>query len=331
MGRNAMHTPEQVFKVADDLAALGKEVTPNVLHAALGGGSMTTIYKHLAAWKEQRKLAAAPVPVAMPEVVLSSFNQVWQVAAQEAAKEVAAVREAAEASVKEAERNLSDAISTIARLENEADIESTNSDMLNRELSDTKRAANASATEAAKREAALAATVDQMRNQLAEQHTALERSHEEHQVFRQDKADEVGRLKEDFAARLAEQAQVLLLANSEVSSLHEKLTDSYAQLAAVREQERSASADLVKYQTASQNAEQQLADTRQLLDAANATVLEITSKLGIFDGRCEALRAQVESQENLIRGFAQVNPPEKKPTAKAKATPSAPESGKGEA
>jgi chromosome segregation ATPase len=331
MGRNAMHTPEQVFKVADDLAALGKEVTPNVLHAALGGGSMTTIYKHLAAWKEQRKLAAAPVPVAMPEVVLSSFNQVWQVAAQEAAKEVAAVREAAEASVKEAERNLSDAISTIARLENEADIESTNSDMLNRELSDTKRAANASATEAAKREAALAATVDQMRNQLAEQHTALERSHEEHQVFRQDKADEVVRLKEDFAARLAEQAQALLLANSEVSSLHERLTDSYAQLAAVREQERSASADLVKYQTASQNAEQQLADTRQLLDAANATVLDITSKLGIFDGRCEALRAQVESQENLIRGFAQVNPPEKKPTAKAKATPSAPESGKGEA
>jgi len=331
MGRNAMHTPEQVFKVADDLAALGKEVTPNVLHAALGGGSMTTIYKHLAAWKEQRKLVAAPVPVAMPEVVLSSFNQVWQVAAQEAAKEVAAVRETAEVSVKEAERNLSDAISTIARLENEADIESTNLDLLNRELSDTKRAANASATEAAKREAALAATVDQMGNQLADQHAALQRSHEEHQAFRQDKADELARLAESFTARLAEQGELLRLANDEINNLREKLAGSAAQLDEARQGERRVNTDLVKYQAASQEADKQLAETRRLLDEANASVLDVTSRSANLDGQCEALRAQVQTQENLIRGLAQVDPPEKKTTAKSKTTPSAAESGKGEA
>jgi chromosome segregation ATPase len=328
MGRNALHTPEQVFKVADDLAAQGKEVTPNVLHGALGGGSMTTIYKHLAAWKEQRKQLAAPVPVAMPESVLASFNQAWQVAAQEAAKEVAAIREAAETSVKESDRNLADAILTITRLEGKADEESTKLDLLMGELSNTKRAANATATEAAKREAALAATVGQMQKQLEEQQTALQRGHEEHQTFRQDKAEEVTRLTADFMARLAEQAEALRIAKSEADSLRSKLDDSDSQLAVAREEQGKARADVAQYKAAAQQAEKGLADTRRLLDEANARALDLTSQLGNSTGQCDALRAQVQSQEDLIKSITAKDTSENSSSTKTRDKPAATDPGK---
>ncbi len=316
MGRKAIHTQEEVFKVADELAAQGKEVTPNVLYEALGSrSSMTTIYKNLDAWTEQRKQVAAPMPVAMPDAVLASFNQTWQVAAQEAAKEVAAIREKADAEVQEFKRRLDDAKTTVARLEAESESDSVKIEMLDREVSDTKRAAGAAATEAAKREAALAATVEQMKIQIAEQQAALLRGHEEHQAFRQDKAEEVTRLTADFMARLAEQADAVRLANIEVSSLRGKLDDTTGQLAAARDdfgkqladarkESDAAKADVERSKLAAQQAEQTLADTRRQLDEANAKALSVSGQLGNLTGQCDALRAQVQSQENLIKGFA---------------------------
>jgi len=56
MGRKALHTQEEVFQAADALAANGKEVTPTTLRDALGGGSLTTIYKHIDAWQEHERL-----------------------------------------------------------------------------------------------------------------------------------------------------------------------------------------------------------------------------------------------------------------------------------
>ena len=61
MGRKAMHTQEQVFEAADRLAATGREVTPASLREYLGGGSLTTIYKHHEAWAAARAAQAAPV------------------------------------------------------------------------------------------------------------------------------------------------------------------------------------------------------------------------------------------------------------------------------
>lgn len=322
MGRKALHTQEEVFKVADELAAKGIEVTPTVLHTALGGGSMTTIYKHLPVWIEQRKQAAAPVPVAMPDAVLASFNQTWQVAAQEAAKEVAAIREKADAEVKEMRRNADEAVETIVRLEAEAEADAVKLEMLERELSDTKRAANAATTEAAKQVSALAATVEQMQNQIAEQHAAILRGHDEHQVFRQDKADEMGRLTADFMNRLAEQADALRLANADLSSLRGKLDDATGQLAIARSDATTARAehaeasakalDLTKQlaaareeaTAAAKQTEQALTITRQQLAEASATALDLTGQLGNLTGQCDALRAQVHSQETIIKGFA---------------------------
>jgi len=328
MGRNALHTPEQVFKVADDLAAQGKEVTPNVLHGALGGGSMTTIYKHLAAWKEQRKQLAAPVPVAMPDSVLASFNQAWQIAAQEAAKEVAVIREAAEASVKESDRNLADAILTITRLESEADEESAKLDSLTGDLSNIKRAANAAATEAAKREAALAATVEQMQKQLAEQQTALQLSHDEHQTFRQDRAEEVTRLTADFLARFEDQAQALRTVKGEADSLRSKVNDLNGQLAIAREEEGRARADAVQHEAIARQAEQMLSDTRRLLDEANAKAFALTGQLGNSTGQCEALRAQVQSQEALLKSITNKEADQSKNNARTRDKPTGTDPGK---
>ena len=58
MGRKALFTEEQVFETADRLVTDGKEVTASSLLAALGGGSLTTIYKHMAAWLASRPPAA---------------------------------------------------------------------------------------------------------------------------------------------------------------------------------------------------------------------------------------------------------------------------------
>ncbi len=100
MGRKALHTPEQVFQAADRLAAAGQSVSPASLRAALGGGSLTTIYKHLATWEATRPASSAPTAMIMPETVERIFAQAWQIATTEAGKDMAAIREKSEAEVK---------------------------------------------------------------------------------------------------------------------------------------------------------------------------------------------------------------------------------------
>jgi hypothetical protein len=47
VGRKALYNEQEVFQAADSLASEGKEVTAMALLGALGGGSLTTIYKHM--------------------------------------------------------------------------------------------------------------------------------------------------------------------------------------------------------------------------------------------------------------------------------------------
>ena len=69
MGRKALHTQDQVFEAADRLAASSREVTPTTLREALGGGSLTTIYRHLEAGEATRRAAPAPGGAAAAVVV----------------------------------------------------------------------------------------------------------------------------------------------------------------------------------------------------------------------------------------------------------------------
>lgn len=51
MSRRPVVNRDELFFVADKMAAQGKQVTALQILAALGGGSLTTIYKYLAEWE----------------------------------------------------------------------------------------------------------------------------------------------------------------------------------------------------------------------------------------------------------------------------------------
>ena len=94
MRRQAIEADE-LFETANRLQAQGKDVTALTLLDALGGGSLRTIYKHLETWKQTKP---APVIVGndeMPESIRGIFAAAWRAAAQEAGRQVLAVREKA--------------------------------------------------------------------------------------------------------------------------------------------------------------------------------------------------------------------------------------------
>lgn len=164
MGRKAFFTEEQVFAAADTLAATGKEVSASALLNALGGGSLTTIYKHLDVWKQTRPALVAPV-VAMdlPEPVQIAFVAAWKVAASEAAREVSAVRDKAADDVKVATRQFQEALEQIVRLEAEADADSAEIEALKTRAGEMETAMQKLETD----KAALSAKADQLELQVA--------------------------------------------------------------------------------------------------------------------------------------------------------------------
>jgi chromosome segregation ATPase len=303
MGRKAKHTQEQVFEVADQIAASGQEVTPTVLLAALGG-SLTTIYRHLEAWQALRKDAPAPVVFEMPDDVKAAFSRAWQAAATEAAKEIAAIREKADSDVKTITRRLDEAVANIAQLESEADTDATRIEALETELATENAAAIEAATAAAKRESSLAATVEQMQYQINAQQAELTRIHAEHEAARK------------------QQAEALKNANDEASRLRAKLDEEAAKTERANERERKMLKDLTTAQADVARLTEQLKDQKQRsieviakledskhkmegqLHVARTEALECATQLGTVTGQCEALRAQVATQGLLIKDFA---------------------------
>jgi DNA repair ATPase RecN len=137
MGRKALFTQHQVFETADTLTAQGKEVTATSLLAALGGGSLTTIYRHLIAWQEARPAASTP-PAALeiPNQVQVAFASAWRMAAAEAAREVTAVREKSAEDVRAAQKQFQEALEQIERLEAESETDSVRIESLSSKLSE---------------------------------------------------------------------------------------------------------------------------------------------------------------------------------------------------
>lgn len=190
MGRKALHTQDEVFAAADRMAAAGEDVTASALLATLGGGSLTTIYKHLDAWEAARKDKPRPVMIDMPDMVKAAFAQAWQAAALEAGKEVAQVREKADAEVKATAKRFGEALANIERLEAEANDEAAKIEAMSEQLAAQDKALQEMKT----KEAALAATVEQMRQQIEAQQAELERVHSEAEAERQARKQESERL-----------------------------------------------------------------------------------------------------------------------------------------
>jgi uncharacterized coiled-coil DUF342 family protein len=172
MGRKAFFTQEQVFDTADGLIAQGKEVSAKSLLDALGGGSLTTIYRHLSAWQESRPATSnSPAPLVIPDVVQTAFVNAWRVATTQAAQEVSAVRDKAGEEVRTARKQFQEALEQIERLEAESEEDSARIDSLTKQLSELENKLHSLHSELAGEKA----TVRQLRDQLMSQDVDIAR------------------------------------------------------------------------------------------------------------------------------------------------------------
>lgn len=272
MGRKALHTQEQVFEAADRLVAIGKEVTPTTLREALGGGSLTTIYRHLEAWEDTRKVMPAPASIPMPDAVRLAFDQAWQAAANEAGKEIAAIREKADAEIKAANRRLEEAITAIGQLENEQQADADRQEALENALARERELSHQALADAAARFAGLSATVEQMRNQIEELKGEMSQAHikiEEVSTRERAKIEEAAKAKAEAA----------------------RLVDTLAEV-------KKNSGEVVNKLTASKQVmEAELSEARK-------EVRTLSEKLGKANGAADVLRTQVAEQQATIRDLS---------------------------
>lgn len=291
MGRIAAHTQEQVFEAADKLAADGREVTPNTLRQALGSGSFTTLGTGIAAWREARKTAPAPTVIDMPESVSVAFAQCWQAAAAEAGKEIASIRQKADAEISATKRDLADALAEIARLEEEANNNLATLENAQATLAQTVKDAQQAATDAVAREAALAATTAQMREHIGAQGAELTRVHADADAARKQYASEIERLTADYSRHLGTLATDMQAVQAEAGRMRGQLVEA-----------TTAKADAARLADQLQKQEADLAASRTEARAA-------FDDLARAQGELEALRTQVASLNETVRSIAA---PEKK-------------------
>ncbi len=175
MARGAVIEQDELFETANQLEADGKEVTAMALLNALGRGSLTTIYKYLEAWKTNRPVKVSTGNSEIPETVRNAFASTWRVAAQEAAREVEAVKEKAAEEVKEALGQFRGALEAIERLEKESEADALEIDGLKKQSAEQQ--AEVTRLEADK--AAQGATIDELRRRDESQAQELERLHKD--------------------------------------------------------------------------------------------------------------------------------------------------------
>jgi len=296
MGRKAMHTQEQVFEAADRLAATGREVTAASLREYLGGGSLTTIYKHHEAWAAARAAQAAPVIIEMPEAVKAAFAQCWNIAAGEAGKEIASIREKADAEVKAAKRRLDEAVAAIAQLEAENESETVRVEELQRQLTETRDAANVAATDAAARDAALTATAEQLREQLSTLKDELRHAHDEVADLRLERDRLAGTL-DQVRADLSEKTAAMV---ERERRLIEDAATARAEATRVADQLKDQKARSVEVIGKLEKSKQRM---EAELDAVRKEAKNATGQLARAQGELETLRSQVASQGDLLRGL----------------------------
>src|SRR5579872_6174095 len=87
---------EEVKREADEMLEHGISPTIERLRQALGGGSFSTLSRHLRAWREDRRKTAEARPTAPPDPVAVAVQQVWHQMYQAAEVRVQEVRAAAE-------------------------------------------------------------------------------------------------------------------------------------------------------------------------------------------------------------------------------------------
>lgn len=338
MGRTAKHNEQEVFEAADKLAATGQEVTPSLLREALGGGSLTTIYRHHAAWVAQRAQAPVEPTLPMPDSVKTASDAFWQAASAAASKEITAIREKADSEVKAAQRGLEEAIESIARIEGEVESESARADQLTEQLAELRDTTQQAATDATAREASLNATVVQLQAQLAEAREQGRDARESASSAAKERDSARGtlaRVEEDLQQlqqQLKEATETARLAAMErdsargtLTQLRDELASATAELREVQGRERSASESLASVSAQLRELQQHCAANAQRLESEKAGVSEelatsrdmtreALARADRADGELVALRRQVQDQAVTIKDLQAGKPGAKSPS-----------------
>lgn len=174
MARRPVVDREELFEAANRLQAEGKAVTALSLLEAVGGGSLTTIYKYLNEWESSRPTASAVTGNnEVPAAVTAAFVSTWKVAAAEAAKEVQAAKEKAAEEVEAAQKQFAGALEAIEKLEKEGEADAQQIESLKERVAQLEASLQKWQSESA----ANKATAEQLRHQVKSQEAELERVH----------------------------------------------------------------------------------------------------------------------------------------------------------
>jgi DNA repair exonuclease SbcCD ATPase subunit len=149
MARRQAIAADELFETANRLKAEGKEVTALTLLDALGGGSLSTIYKHLEVWHASKPAEVITPGEELPPQVLASFTASWRLATQEAGRQVAEVREKAKEETAAALRQFHGALEAIAKLEAESEADAQEIERLTGKIAEVENALHELQKEAA--------------------------------------------------------------------------------------------------------------------------------------------------------------------------------------
>jgi hypothetical protein len=202
MARNVGIDREEVFETANRLEAEGKEVTALSMLAALGRGSLTTIYKYLDAWKSQKPVKTPSVQAEPPEQVKTAFATAWRVAAEEAARETMVIREKAAEEVNAALKQFQGALEAIAKLEADREADAEVLEGLHKITDEQKAEIAKLETEAATERA----RADELRDQLKAQQSDRDEAMKEAAEFK-GKVEILKTQNEQLLAKLTEKTE----------------------------------------------------------------------------------------------------------------------------
>jgi chromosome segregation ATPase len=236
MARRRAIEADELFETANRLLADGKEVTAVALLDALGGGSLRTIYKHLETWQAMKPAPVIMEPSEIPPQVQAAFASAWRLAAQEAGREVQAVKEKSAEEVSAALRQFHGALEAIGKLEQDSEADAKEIEELKDKLASSQAEVHAAKEEGAGYKAAA--------EQLKAQVTRLEKDLDHERKQAKEAADKHYQEKSELTSKVemwTEQVRLSKERNEKLDSDYRTLKDKHQGLVSAREQAQAES------------------------------------------------------------------------------------------
>lgn len=292
MARRAVIEKEELFEVANSMVAEGKPVTALNLKDALGGGSLTTIYKYLADWESSRETVSASANgTEVPDAVQNAFLSTWRVAANEAAKQVAAVKEKAAEEVRAAQRKFEEALRAIQKLESDSEQDGVQIEILKSRIAELEQTVSQLSND----NAAARATAEQLRHQVKSQQTEIDRLHKDMERENNAHREQMERLNSEYSNAQAKSVEQIQGLHKEKDAVQHRAEQSDSQI-------QSMGIKIEHLEKEAQTAQQNLAHSATERDSAMKEASELR-------GQIAALK---EQNAQLVTALAQLNQAPKK-------------------